>query len=167
MGNTVCEEGVYRKVYDLHADSLFRFAVYRTGEHSSAEDLVQDAFTKLWQHCNQVSFDKAKSFLFTLVNNAFLNLVKREKVVLKYKQTQVSSGNSPSPHDELEGQEFMEQLNRAISQLPDGQRQVFLLNRIDKLTYREIADLLGISQKAVEKRMSLALKLLRKLYKNI
>ena len=167
MGDSVCEEAVYRQVYDLHAESLFRFAVYRTGERSSAEDLVQDAFTKRWQHCSKVSFEKAKSYLFTLVNNAFLNLAKREKVAIKYRQAQNSSPSSPSPHDEMEGQEFMDQLNNAINKLPEGQRQVFLLNRIDKFTYREIADLLQISQKAVEKRMSLALKTLRKLYKNI
>ena len=49
----------------------------------------------------------------------------------------------------------------AISDLPEGQREVFLLNRIDKKTYKEIAEMLDISVKAVEKRMNLALQDLR------
>ena len=53
-------------------------------------------------------------------------------------------------------------MERAIYALPEGQRLVFLMNRIDKRKYREIAEELGISQKAVEKRMHQALVTLRK-----
>ena len=63
--------------------------------------------------------------------------------------------------------EFKERLEEAISQLPDKQRTVFLMNRIDKKTYREIAELEGVSVKAIEKRMGMALKTLRKLTKKI
>jgi RNA polymerase sigma factor (sigma-70 family) len=67
----------------------------------------------------------------------------------------------------LEEQEFKQQLEKAISDLPEGQREVFLLNRIDKKTYREIAEMLGVSVKAIEKRMHKALKALRVLTKRI
>ena len=55
----------------------------------------------------------------------------------------------------------------AIASLPEGQREVFLLNRMDQMTYKEIAEFLGVSQKAVEKRMHKALVKLRKTIKNI
>ena len=64
--------------------------------------------------------------------------------------------------NELEEQEFKERLERAIAQLPEKQRIAFLMNRIDKKKYREIAEKLGISIKAVEKRMHLALQTMRK-----
>jgi RNA polymerase sigma-70 factor (ECF subfamily) len=53
--------------------------------------------------------------------------------------------------------EFLEKIEKAISDLPEKQKEVFLLSRIEKMKYREIAEILGISVKAVEKRMHLAL----------
>jgi RNA polymerase sigma factor (sigma-70 family) len=63
----------------------------------------------------------------------------------------------------LEEKQFKEKLTNAIDQLQENERVVFLMNRIDQLTYREIADRLEISQKAVEKRMHTALKKLHDL----
>ena len=67
----------------------------------------------------------------------------------------------------MEVTEFDEKIKRAIGLLSDGQREVFLLSRIQKKTYKEIAELLGISVKAVEKRMHKALIKIRDVYKNI
>jgi len=61
----------------------------------------------------------------------------------------------------MEEKEFMDKLQNAIADLKEGQREVFLLSRIDKKTYKEIAEMLSISVKAEEKRMTLALKQLR------
>ena len=72
-------------------------------------------------------------------------------------KTQILNNNSEDPHFILRTKEFREKLETAISNLPDGQREAFLLNRIDKLTYKEIAHLLEISTTAVENRMTKAL----------
>jgi RNA polymerase sigma-70 factor (ECF subfamily) len=68
---------------------------------------------------------------------------------------------SESPQEIMEHDEFAEKLNRTMEKLPEAQRIVFLMNRIDDLTYREIAERLAISVKAVEKRMQGALESLR------
>jgi RNA polymerase sigma-70 factor (ECF subfamily) len=61
----------------------------------------------------------------------------------------------------MEEKEFKEKLDRALNSLPENQRTVFLLNRIDGKKYAEIAVMEGVSVKAIEKRMHLALKTLR------
>jgi len=61
----------------------------------------------------------------------------------------------------------MEKLKSAIAELPDRQREVFLLSRIDKKTYKEIAELSGVSVKAIEKLMHKALVVLRKKIGNV
>ena len=61
----------------------------------------------------------------------------------------------------MQESEFKLRLEQAISELPETQREVFLMNRIDKLTYAEIAERLGVSVKAIEKRMGKALKHMR------
>ena len=67
----------------------------------------------------------------------------------------------------MEEDEFKTRLEAAIGELPETQREVFLMNRIDKMTYNEIAEALGVSVKAIEKRMGKALKTLRSKIKEL
>ena len=78
-----------------------------------------------------------------------------------------SDRSNESPEYLLEEKEFKERLENAISALPEKQRVVFLMSRIDKKTYKEIAEILGISKQAVEKRIYNALDTLRQISKKI
>ena len=165
--NSVCEKKVFNRLFDLNSESLRNYLYYQCGDLQQAEDLVQEAFIKLWNNCKKVLFEKARGFLFAVAKNAFYNQVEHQKVVLKYaKQTQ-KTAETETPEFKLEEKEFMARLQHAIAELPEGQREVFLLNRMDQMTYKEIAEFLGVSQKAVEKRMHKALVKLRKTIKNI
>ncbi len=164
----VCEDVVYSSVYQEVAPKLSSLMYYRTGSIENAGDIVQESFLRLWENCAKVLPEKASAWLFRVGENIFFKQKKREKVVLKYEWRQ--RGPEPtyaSPQEELEEKEFQAQLEAALAALPDGAREVFLLNRMDGLKYREIAELLGISQKAVEKRMHRALVSLRELHAGI
>jgi len=167
MSKNVCEEQVFKTIFVEQAERLRNFMYYKTGNLQQAEDLMQDAFGKLWENCAKVLFDKAKSFLFTVANNLFLNQVEHQKVVLKFEHQGHSQQSNLTPQFLLEEEEFKKRLESAISALPEGQRLVFLMNRIDKKKYREIAEELDISVKAVEKRMHKALVVLRKISKKV
>lgn len=151
-----------------HVKSASNFAYYKCGDSDASLDLVQDAFSKIWENCSKIEFTKAKTYLFTTINNLFLNTVKHKKVVLQYaKESPYLDRNNQSPQYIMEEEEFKQKLQKAIALLTDAQREVFLLNRIEGKKYREIAELLDISQKAVEKRMSGALQTLREKIENI
>ena len=164
----LCNEAYFNNFYIEHIQHASNFAYYKCGDKDNALDLVQDAFSKIWENCSKIDFTKAKTYLFTTVNNLFLNKIKHEKVVMEYaKSAPYIDTNNESPEYLLEEEEFKTKLQNAISLLTDKQREVFLLNRIEGKKYREIAELLDISQKAVEKRMSLALGILREKIENI
>ena len=167
MSKSVCEEKIYDTVFMSHSEHLRNFMYYKSGNLQRSEDIMQDAFIKLWTECTNVPFEKAKSFLFTVANNLFLNQEKHKKVVLKFEKRHIVSNNVESPQFLMEEAEFEKQLKDAIDSLPDGQREVFLMNRIDKLKYKEIAERLDVSVKAVEKRMHKALVVLRKISKKV
>ena len=142
--------------------------MYKFGNEEKAGDLTQEAFMKLWENCAQVPQEKAKSFLYTVANNSALNKIAHQKVVLNYaKSTPIKASTSESPEYLLEVNEFENKLQRALDNLTEGQRTAFLLNRIDGKKYHEIAEMLGISVKAVEKRISGALSSLRQEIKQI
>ena len=158
----LCEESYFNSFYLEHAQAINNFAYYKCGDAAVSLDLVQDAFAKIWENCSKIDFSKAKTYLFTTVNNLFLNTVRHQKVVLNYaKEQPYMDKTNLNPEYLMQEEEFKEKLQRAISDLNMDQREVFLLNRIEGKKYREIAVLLEISQKTVEKRMSGALKILR------
>ncbi len=165
--SSVCDQGVFNEIFDAQSEALRNYLYYQCGDLQQAEDLTQDAFVKLWKHCKKVLLEKARAFLFTVAKNAFYNQVAHKRIVLEYKKKAPRYVETETPEHQLEQKEFMVQLEEAINALPDGQREVFLLNRIDKKTYKEIAEMLGVSQKAIEKRMHKALVKMRKTIKNI
>lgn len=164
---SVCNETVFSSIYNDISQSVWRFIYYKCGDEAQADDLVQEAFIKLWNNCAKVTKEKAKSFLFTVANNAFLNEVAHKKVVLKHAQLAPTKVDNQSPEFVLEEKQYHKKLQDAIANLSEAQRTAFLMNRIDGMKYVEIAAHLNISVKAVEKRMSQALKALRSDFKNI
>lgn len=161
MDQNVCEESIFSRIYQKWGQALFNFIRYKTKDIDQANDLVQEAFITLWDHCAEVSPEKAKSYLYTVANRKFLNQVAHLKVVQRH-QSETSTGiHQENPEFLLEHLEFENKLQRAIDSLPEGQKTAFLMNRIEQMTYAEIAVALEISVKAVEKRMHLALKTLR------
>lgn len=164
----LCNEKVFNGFYMKHSRDLYNFMYYRSGDDAQASDYMQEAFIKIFENCGKIDFSKAKSYLFTTANNLFLNVVKHRKVKLEYAQNNPSvEATKEDPQFLLQEKEYMAQLQEAISNLTPPQREVFLLNRIDGKKYREIAEMLNISEKAVEKRMMGALKKLRATIENI
>ena len=161
LQNHICEEQLFERFYKKHSKSLHDFLYYKFGDHLNPQDKVQEAFIKLWQNCSKVTPDKAKSFLFTTANNLMLNAVAHKKVVLKYEKLPQKSSTNESPEFVLQEKEFHKKLQNALANLTEAQRVAFLMNRVEGKRFKEIAKLLDISTKAVEKRIYGALKKLR------
>ncbi|MEO1517413.1 MAG: RNA polymerase sigma factor [Bacteroidota bacterium] len=165
--NNCCDEGRYKKLFEEQAEHLRNFLYYKSGNIELAADLMQEAFLRLWRDCKKVPLEKARAYLFRVSGNLFLDHVRHQQVVFKFQSRPTASATHESPEFIYETEEFRQQLEHFLAQLPDNVREVFLLNRIDKLTYRQIAERLDISVKTVEKRMSKALQELRKLHPKI
>jgi RNA polymerase sigma factor (sigma-70 family) len=167
LNENICNETLFASIFEKYSKDLHDFLYYKFGEAYNPKDQVQDAFIKLWENCGKVTPSKAKSFLFTVANNLTLNLTAHKKVVLKYQQEKPKHYTNETPQFILEGDEYMQKLQKALANLSEAQRIAFMLNRVEGKKHKDIAELLGISQKAVEKRIYGALKKLREDIKEI
>lgn len=163
----ICEERTYNAIYRKHAQAIQNFIYFKCGDKDRAYDVAQEAFIKLWENCKKVSPEKAKSYVYTVANNLFLNTVAHKKVVLKYVENHQPKVEKHSPQFLLEEKEYGEKLQQAIANLTEIQREAFLLSRVEGKKYREIAEILDISDKAVSKRIHDALEALRKTVEKI
>ena len=164
----ICDERLFNEIFRKYARELHDFLYYKYGKGNNPKDLVQEAFLKLWNNCHKVVLEKARSFLFTVANRQMLNELAKKKTVLNYVASNPGKEhNKESPEYILQEREYMDMLKRSIEGLPEGQRVAFLLNRIEEKKHQEIAEMLGISRKAVEKRIYKALKKLNKQVGNI
>ncbi len=134
---------------------------YKTGDMQAAEDLVQDTFLKIWEKKETINPDTVKSLLYKIANNLFLNRIEHEKVSFRFVIEYSGNDLSNAPDFELEMKDFDRKLQESLTELDEKSCSVFLMNRIDELTYVQIAENLGLSVKAVEKRMSKAIAFLK------
>ncbi len=158
---SLCEQKHFDALFNEHFEAARNFIYYKCGDVAQAEDIVQDSFVKLWDRCAQIILEKAKNYLFRMCNNALMNQFEHQKVVLRHQAQPQNTKNIEDPAYLIEEAEFKEKLENAINLLSDKEREVFLLSRIDQKSYKEIAEIVGIGVKAVERRMGLALMKLR------
>jgi RNA polymerase sigma-70 factor (ECF subfamily) len=152
----------FKQVFDKHYDAVKNFLYYKLGDIDLAEDLVQEVFLKTWEKRDTIKMDTVQNLLYTIANHLAINHFKSAKARFEFKLKDQPHTTHESPEYEFEKEEFALRLQEAIGGLPEKQRVVFLMNRIDELTYKEIAERLEISVRAVEKRMHEALEYLLK-----
>lgn len=151
----------FRRIYDLYYESIRNFAYFKTGDASFSDDVVQDTFVKFWEYRGKVRPETIKALLYTIASNIIKNEFKHNQVVYRFERNQSQSGEFEAADHAILSEEFNTMLQNAIASIPESARIVFLMSRIEGLTYNEIATRLGLSVKAIEKRMSEALAVLR------
>lgn len=146
----------------MHYGELCRFAVTFTNDGNDAEEVVQKVFIRIWENRNKIICpDNYNAFLYKSVYNACLNSYRNNTTRKKH---QLDYFLELKLHEETSvdySEEIRTQLNHAISNLPEKCKQIFVLNKIEGLTQKEIADYLGISVKTVENQIANAISKLR------
>lgn len=126
-----------------------------------ATDIAQDTFLRIWEKQMMVDPKTVKGLLLKIAGDLFISQYRRDQVAFNFFNTFQPANKSTTPEDELNFQELKKAYEKALESMPEKQRTVFLMNRIDELKYKEIADRLELSVKAIEKRMSQALEHLK------
>lgn len=156
------DKETFKFLFDSYFEAVRRYLFYRSGNDDLATDIAQDTFLRLWEKQIDVDLKTAKGLLYKIANDLFISRYRREQTKFNFFNTFEPNQNSTTPEDEINFKQLEQAYEAALKSMPEKQRLVFLMNRIDEQTYKEIANQLGLSVKAIEKRMSLALDHLKK-----
>lgn len=154
------KEKKFEEVFRTHFRELHRYAFKILGDADTAEETVQQVFLRLWEKDWQRGIHTSvRSYLYRAVYNESVNLIKRERLKMRYEIDQ--QHRVDYTYAQQSDAELRKQLHMALSQLPEKSRMVFEMSRFQELKYQEIAEMLTLSLKTVEGHMTKALKHLR------
>jgi len=152
----------YNNAVNLYADGIYRFILKSMNDSESAKDVVQDAFTKLWEKHENVQFEKVKSYLFTAGYRTMLNVFRDNK-----KTTTVDKLVESKYAHERQYSDLSEILDEAVKRLPEDQRTVVLLRDYEGYSYQEIGEILNFSESQVKVYIFRARKFLQQYLKSV
>lgn len=140
---------------------LVKFCAFYVHQKEVAEEIVSDVFVKVWTQRSGLSHvKKAETYLFIAVKNQALNYVKRFSSVhlVAIDEHSMQLVDTWQPDKEMENRELMFKLDQAIESLPQQCRIIFRLIKDEGMKYREVAEILGISQRTVQTQLFRAMK---------
>lgn len=149
-------------------EALVRFLSARLPTEADAQDAAQESLARLVRYRDAEPPHSWRPLLYRIAVNVALDQqrlaqTRRSTGHVSYEQVLFALPSAdPAPDERLSRQQMLERMWRAVQALPPRCRDVYLLNRAEGMSYPQIADLYGISVKAVEKHITRALVALRR-----
>jgi len=158
------DKKVFSELYISNFNLMCDFGVGITRDEEVTRELIQDVFLSIWVNRKEWQpKGSIRSYLYRAIKNRSLDYLKHKKVEREWQEMTRHSNpeNEATPHDNYAHAELESIIQKAVNELPEKQKMVFLLSRVQGLKYREIADVLEVSEKTVENQMGHALRKLR------
>lgn len=133
-------------------DKLFRLALRITFDRAEAEDVVQETLLRVWNKREEwTQLDSIEAYCFTVAKNLAIDRSERKVAQTVVLTPEVDSGiDTDNPHEILVNKERLKLVRRLMDELPEKQRLVMLLREVEGKTYREIAQILHITEEQVK-----------------
>lgn len=164
-GDLTAFEMLFRTYYQPLCNYAFTFVQDR----DEAEEIVQSTFLNIWEKRENLSIHTGvKPYLYAMVRNACLNVLKHEKIKQQHvtMELAVAERSTDSVARTVMASELETKIYQAMDRLPEQCRLIFKLSRFEELKYAEIAEQLSISVKTVENQMGKALRIMREQLKD-
>lgn len=158
------EGNTFENLFKTHFKSLYAYAYTIVKDEMAAEEMVQNVFFKIWEKRGDLNIQSpALAYLYKSVYHESLNYLKHQKVKAAYQAHTAYQMRNQSDYasKKVMVSELEQQINKALSELPEQCRTIFQMSRFEDLKYQEIADRMGLSIKTIENQMGKALKILR------
>jgi RNA polymerase sigma-70 factor (family 1) len=151
----------FELAYHFWSGKIYTFILKQCHSEEIAEEVVQLVFIRLWEKRGNLSLEHSlSSQLFRMSKTIFIDELRKTANSRKF-QERLQHSEIAFTENTLEHKEALEIVYQAIDQMPPVRKQIFMMSRMEHLSYNEIAAKLSISPKTVENHIALALKYLR------
>ncbi|MFW5978687.1 MAG: RNA polymerase sigma factor [Bacteroidia bacterium] len=135
----------YNQCVEDFSDNVYRFILKNIKDEEKAKDIVQDTYEKLWVRAEEVTYRKAKSYIFTTAYHTMIDTIRKDSKV-----TEINEVNNIEPSTNKQYTGLNEILEQALNRLPDIQRSVVLLRDYEGYSYEEIGQITNLSESQVK-----------------
>ncbi len=161
------DESAFKSIYDQYVNKLYYFTLKFVKSPELAEELVQAAFVKVWESRAQINLELSfESYLFRITKNHTLNFLKRAAYERQFRDNLKTSYtfSSKCTEEQVNLNESLTIINKAIDLLPPKRQMIYRLSRIDGIDHDSIAAKLGISKNTVKVQIVKATKFVKDYY---
>ncbi|WP_294479831.1 RNA polymerase sigma-70 factor [uncultured Bacteroides sp.] len=153
----------FASLYDCYWMKIYNFAELYIITPYEISEVVQDVFVKIWESRDSLDSEKNfDGFLFMITRNIIFNYSRKYFNELNFKMTVLKSvENSYDIEEELDAADLKNCIDLLISQLPPQRQRIFRMSRDENLSNKEIADICAVSEKAIERQITLAVKFIK------
>ena len=141
----------FHQLYSKHAEAVYRFALFLTGNSADARDITSETFVRVWTATEDPRIESVKAYLFAIARNLYRRQWRRAARfdALDQEVADVAA----TPHETVEQQEEFRRTLRAMQELSELDRTVILMRAEDELTYQDISAATGLSVPAAKVRV--------------
>ncbi|MDL2213516.1 RNA polymerase sigma-70 factor [Bacteroides sp. OttesenSCG-928-D19] len=157
-------EEAFRELYDRYWHRVFHFASLYIRNREEVREIVQEVFIKLWESLHSIRQEEnLKGFLFIITRNHIFNKSRSKHFNYDFYQITVHNAleYSYDMNGELEAKDLAAYIDELIAQMPQQRKTVFTLSRKEYKSYKEIALMLNISEKTVERHINESIKYIK------
>ena len=156
----------YEQAFLQYRDKVYFYFLKKTKSPEDARDLLQTTFLKLWQYRQSLSADfLLEQHLFHIARTVFIDYLRMQNKLSRIQTTaNEKAQTTPFYTPASTGFDLKAHLQSALSSMPKLRKKIFILNRLQGYSYKEIAELLSISEKSVDNNLTKALRQLRKIF---
>lgn len=161
---TKADRKAYAEIFERYSPLLVAHAYRILSDEEEAGDIVQDVMLNLWEKRGQINTNLPISgYLYKAVRNRIFNLMSHKKVIGRYEESMIAymEGTHVASDEQLREKELTAMLEKEIALLPEKMREVFVLYKMEELSYKDIAERLGISDKTAKQQVYNAVKILK------
>ena len=159
------DQRAFAELYERHRRAVFTFLLHLTGARPSAEDLLQEAFLRVWRaRAHYRASGEFRAWIFTIGRHLTVDLFRRQGLTWEDDPAELDSvASRDAPDRSAEARDDLARLRRALAELPPAQREVIVLARLAGLNAGEVAQVTGSTPGAVRVQLHRALQKLRAL----
>lgn len=128
--------------------NVLRFAVWNCGDRMRSEDAMQEAFAKLWEVRDQVSVEKGLGYLLTVARHYLIDCFRHDMVVARANEEMARTAETSTTDKSQFG--LSDEMLQALKSLPDVQRSIIQLRDVDGYSYKEIGQMLDLTDTQVQ-----------------